>query len=191
MEEKEIKEFWEREHRIMAIDPSLRNTGVCYRDIKTNELEQRTFKVKEKEEIVAIGRLYVIIDNLLHYQKTSLVVIEGYSYASTGSAAVTMGAVGGMLRTLAYGLAGAVLEVPPASWKKLMFGRNAKKEEHRLLAFKYYKMEFDSLDECDATMMYGLVSKGLMQNKWKFKPDEKRVKELKSSIVERLAWKAF
>jgi len=52
-------------------------------------------------------------------------------------------------------------------------------------------MEFDSLDECDATMMYGLVSKGLMQNKWKFKPDEKRVKELRSSVIERLAWKAF
>jgi Holliday junction resolvasome RuvABC endonuclease subunit len=89
-----------------------------------------------------------------------MVAIEGYSFGSQAQAH-HIGELGGVVRYLLLISGVTYQEIPPAKWRKQLFGRNVAKDAVRYEAYRRYGIEFDSLDVleawCVATAVYRLV----------------------------------
>ena len=108
--------------RILAIDPSLTATGLCYPDGTTETLKTRLTGMERLEWL----RDYVAI----YAEDADLVVIEGYSYGSKGRAVVNIGELGGVLRLWLYEYGPPYVEIPPSCLKRYATGKgNASKDD--------------------------------------------------------------
>lgn len=113
---------------ILAVDPSLTATGICYPDGSTETLKTR---------LTGMDRLAWIRDEVACrcdlpdcMQRMDLVVLEGYSYGSKGRAVVNIGELGGVLRLWLSEYGPAYVEIPPTCLKKYATGRgNASKDD--------------------------------------------------------------
>ena len=86
-----------------------------------------------------------------------LVVIEGYSYMSTGQT-LYLAELGGIVKHELYKREKTVVEVPPSTLKKFVTGKgNAKKDQMMLAIYKRWGTEFDNNDAADA---YALAQYG-------------------------------
>lgn len=82
-----------------------------------------------------------------------LVVIEGYAYAK-GNSAHQIGELGGVLRLALLDLGVSYIEVAPSKLKKFVTGKgNAPKDAMMIEAFKRFKVDVPTSDECDAATL--------------------------------------
>ncbi len=112
--------------KIIAIDPSLVATGVCF-----STGETAVIKTKGKTGVERLGYLQdEVLDCLPTHLGVTLVVIEGYSYGSKGRALFQIGELGGVIRLGLHRLGVPWVEVPPTCLKKYATGKgNATKDE--------------------------------------------------------------
>lgn len=146
---------------VLAVDPSLRSTGLAqwgrplvgvsnvgaalWRDIHV-----ATLKCPSKHRGVARLAWYRarFVELFIH---ADLIMCEGYAYHAKGRAAVSLGELGGVLRLTAQDSGAPLVEVPPATVKKLATGKgNAPKEAVLVAAVRRLQYPGASHDEADA-----------------------------------------
>lgn len=138
--------------RVMGLDLSLAAPGIAVVDPPGPPMG-RLVKVRPTlrgaERLVEIA--HTVRASAAEF-KPDLVAIEGYSFGSRiASHAHAIGELGGVVRYLLYLDGHAVVEVPPAKWRKQLFGRgNLPKDQVRVEALKRYGVEWDSLDVLEA-----------------------------------------
>jgi Holliday junction resolvasome RuvABC endonuclease subunit len=89
---------------------------------------------------------------LLRREQPELVLIEGYAFGAKGSAVVTLGELGALVRhALLVDFAGRVVEVSPSMAKRAACGRgNASKVEIASALASRHRVTFRDDDEADA-----------------------------------------
>jgi crossover junction endodeoxyribonuclease RuvC len=96
----------------------------------------------------------------------SLLLLEGYSYGSKGSAVVNIGELGGVVRLALFEAAQIVVEIPPACLKKYATGKgNAPKDQ--VLAAAIRRLDYQGHDHNEADALW-LVQMALA---WKGRPE--------------------
>lgn len=135
---------------VLALDLSLTCTGYVTPD---GDVGQHTFAEK------GVRRLYHAREWIkATAADADIVAIEGYSYASRGRASISLGELGGVVRTTLYELRVPSVEVPPSCIKKYATGRgNAGKEEVLVEAVKRLDYTGHSTDEADALWLWTLT----------------------------------
>lgn len=148
---------------VIGIDPSLSNTAVCvlYEDGTYKMSTHKAGKVGGPSVLARIARLQahagnIVADVVAGQSDLVMIALEGYSFASKGSAIVTLGEFGGALRAqmrTCY-LLDATREVSPSTLKQFIVKGNAKKAAVIGALANRYGVQFDTDDEYDA---YGLA----------------------------------
>jgi crossover junction endodeoxyribonuclease RuvC len=83
-----------------------------------------------------------------------LVLVEGYSYGSKGSAVVNIGELGGVVRVALYEARHPVVEIPPSCLKRYATGKgNAPKDEVLAAAIRRLNYQGHDHNEADALWM--------------------------------------
>jgi crossover junction endodeoxyribonuclease RuvC len=91
-----------------------------------------------------------------------LVVIEGYAYGK-GNSAHQIGELGGIIRLTLHEQDSEWVEIAPSKLKKFVTGKgNAPKDSMMIEAYKRFKVDVPTSDECDAASLaiMGAVGKG-------------------------------
>lgn len=130
--------------RVLAIDPSLRRTGLCISDGTTWLLEP-----KDLTGVHRLGWLRDEMEAILESYQPQVVMLEGYAYKSLK--ATTIGEWGGVLRLLLHEMGRPVVVVPPAKLKGFATGKgNSKKpvvvEAMSLAAGRQFHKDGDEAD---------------------------------------------
>lgn len=87
----------------------------------------------------------------------TLIVIEGYSFASKGRAVLSLAEFGGVLRMALLSLGVRIVEVPPTSLKKFVCGKgNAGKTEIIAALARQYQVSYETNDEYDALGLWAM-----------------------------------
>lgn len=133
---------------VLGLDLSLSAPGIAL--VQPPEAPQgllvKVGKVTGAERLMLIG--HAVRDAVMQ-MRPDLVAIEGYSYGSE-SQAHAIGELGGVVRYLLHDLCQPFMVIPPAQWRKQLFGRNCRKDEVAKEAFKRYGIEFPELDVLEA-----------------------------------------
>lgn len=159
---------------IIAIDPSIRSTGITSLTLEpgegTFELEKQTIKsTKDDERIQVLENLFRSVYEQSRTNETCFGVVEGYSYMSQGNA-VTQTIEAGAACRLGLSVASVPLvEIPPSVWKNavLLNGQASKKEIRQKVGqllegrpknpitrmFLHYVKEWDNQDELDSLLL--------------------------------------
>jgi len=141
---------------VMGIDPSLNNTAYCFLGVQE---QPKTCKIRvgKKKGVPRLLHIERNIEPLLLSYQPELIVIEGYSYASTNQAHQT-GELGGILRRMFHIYGVRWIEVAPPILKKFITGKgNADKNLVLLNVYKRWGLDLKSDDEADA---FGLAKIG-------------------------------
>jgi crossover junction endodeoxyribonuclease RuvC len=153
---------------VMSIDPSLTGFAICILNEDAEVLytsEKGTKAVKTLKG--RLNRLRGLADNarkIAEDFKPDLILIEGYSYGSSGRAIISLAELGIMVRDRLSGTS-TLVEVPPTTLKKFITGKgNASKVQIASTLAKKYDISFTSDNHADA---YGLAQLGLAY----FKPE--------------------
>jgi crossover junction endodeoxyribonuclease RuvC len=148
---------------VIGIDPSLTATGLCVlsSDVSDWNISETVGEPTRGANVYArLGRYIRICDRVRDsigalLGQTSMVVIEGYSFASRNSQAHTAGEFGGLLRytaILQYGQ--QLVEVTPSQLKKYATGKgNATKDKVAVGVFKRWGFEGANDNETDAFVL--------------------------------------
>ena len=140
--------------RILAIDPSLNSTGICY-------APDAACSVEPPKGFLGVHRLIWLREytlGLLSSLKPAMVALEGYSYGSKAHSAISLGEWGGMLRVLLYEQGIPVALVPPKSLKQWLAGTgNASKTVMICQATKRSGLDLTTDDEADAWALYAMA----------------------------------
>ncbi len=140
---------------VIGIDPSLNNTAYCI--LGGSEPVIGKVAVGKRRGMERLFYIEGDIGALLVAYHPDLIVIEGYSYASTHQAHQA-GELGGILRRLFFRECIPWVEVAPPTLKKFVTGKgNADKNLVMLNVYKRWGVETGSDDEADA---YGLAKAG-------------------------------
>ncbi len=100
---------------------------------------------------LGIARLRWIRDAVLERAVDSVVILEGYSFASRGQAIVSLGELGGVIRVALTDASIEYVDVPPACRAKYATGKgNASKEQVLAEAIRRLNYAGHSNDEADA-----------------------------------------
>lgn len=131
---------------VVGIDPSLTGTAVAFGDDDI---------VRIKTGLTGVQRLVTIRDQVVnHVAGASLVVIEGYSFASRNSQAHSQGELGGVLRVALYELGIEWIEVAPQARAKWATGKgNAAKDAVVSAVSARLGRTFESNDHVDAWLL--------------------------------------
>jgi len=136
----------------IGLDLSLTGTGICVLDEKANIKHISTIKTKAR----GMERLNYIansIDDVLVKYPNITVYLEGYSYGSQGKI-FEIGELGGVVKLMLYSQSITPKIIPPTVLKKFVIGKGGgpgtKKEDMKLFAYKKWKVEFATNDECDS-----------------------------------------
>jgi len=143
---------------ILGLDLSLTHTGVVVLDLDgDNPVMVDVIKPKTNKEI----RLVEIRDKVNDFVtrcNPTLIVLEGYSFASQGRAVYDIGEMGGVVRVHLYESKRRYMVVPPHSLKKFVTQKgNSPKQIMIREVYRRWKREFDDDNICDA---YGLAKVG-------------------------------
>ena len=149
---------------IAAFDPSLSATGVW---IEKQQVSHLITTDKRQSRFERLGHIHQAVVRLLKEARPEVVAVEGYAFGISNSRSITVQAeVGGIIRSVAQVLGCHVIEVPTASWKSKVMGRDmirAKKgtKVERALYLGFVKQisgrQFNSCDEADAWMIARFV----------------------------------
>lgn len=150
-------------HLILAIDPSLANTGLCLMDLYTGKFKTRVLHFPEKvgdprqRNVLICNYQFWTLKGMLQNSKHNIrsVVIEDYAFAANTSNLTKLAELGGVLRIAAHQHFKPVVELTPGTWKKIALGKgNLKKPEIREAAEAIFpQLSEVSQDEVDATML--------------------------------------
>lgn len=159
-------------HNILAIDPSLNGTGVCFmtdlsRLTASGEIQPvlKTHHIVPPKGTMGVERLAWLKAKFEWYlncpgwfMDVQLVVLEDYSYGSKAASAIRLGEWGGILRLMLHELNIPVAFVPPSNLKKWLAGKgNANKETMICQATKRSGLDFANSDEADAWALYAMA----------------------------------
>lgn len=149
--------------KIVALDVSLEHTGVSIIDINlkpnlstdkhVNNLVIEINKGKKTlERITGPARLSAIKKQLSNLINTEdLVIIEGYAFGARGSSGISLGELGGVIRTWLYESGVRYIEIPPTQIKKFITGSgNAPKETMLKEVYKRYNFDTNDNNLADA-----------------------------------------
>lgn len=141
--------------KLVGVDPSLAGTATSTYDdgtITTGRLEalvdaRRALQAHPAARRALLGGILVE-----RCRGAALVVIEGYAYGiKAGSALVTLGELGGVLRDRLWAAGLHYLEVPPSNLKKYATGKgNASKDEVLAAAVHRSRRLLRTNDEADS-----------------------------------------
>lgn len=141
--------------RILAIDPSLNQTGICWMD-------GDTFTIKPLSKASPIDRLRDLraqFKNMWHGLRINLVVLEDYAYSAKGSSIVQIAEWGGVLRLALSDAGYTVALVSPTALKKYATGKgNANKALVVSALTNRAGRQFDTDDEADAWGLWAMAS---------------------------------
>lgn len=136
---------------VVGIDPSLTGSAVCaWPDVP------RRFTSKPADGLSArISRYVGLAESVAKSVPfESLVMLEGYSFASPGNAGRWLAEFGGILRKRLLELTPYIVEVSPHLLKKFATGKgNSDKEALRAHVAKRWGVIHDSSDETDAFVL--------------------------------------
>lgn len=107
-----------------------------------------------------VERLVWIRDQVVRLAASaSLVVLEGYSYASRGRASISLGELGGVVRLALFEAGVPVVVIPPSSRAKYATGRgNAGKDAVLAEAIRRLGYAGHSCDEADALWLLAMAA---------------------------------
>jgi crossover junction endodeoxyribonuclease RuvC len=153
-------------HRIVALDVSLEHTGVSIIRLDSqnahvlNEVIEINRGKKKEERIIGPQRLSMIKTRLNELvQGGDLVIIEGYAFGAKGSSAISLGELGGVIRTWLYESNIKFVEIPPTQIKKFITGSGIAAKEIMLKeVFKRYGFDTNDNNLADA---YAISELGL------------------------------
>lgn len=142
---------------VVGIDPSLTALGLAVgRTTEDMRIEELSSKGKTSDDVRArltryealAAEIFTRIDSI--EARPSIVLLEGYSYASSGST-VILGEFGGVLRLLLVRSGLRVVDVPPSTLKRWATGKgNAGKAAVVSALTKRYGRTFETDNEADA-----------------------------------------
>lgn len=152
---------------ILAIDPSLRSTGICLFTGGKIKTETWAYK-KDIKRIDIMSDLYWKIVNLYIDMQGAVdyMVIEDYAFSqigkrSRGSASITpLAEVQGLLKGICAAHSSKVVVMSSQTWKSVVGWvtlpkmKKADIEYYISTTKKLFKKEFKTTDECDAYMIY-------------------------------------
>ena len=142
--------------RILAIDPSLNGTGLCWG--QTGGTKQLVVPPKEHAGVKRLKWLRDWFHWRLSTYEWNLVVLEDYSYGSKAASAISLGEWGGILRLMLHELKIPIAFVPPSNLKQWLAGKgNANKETMICQATKRSGLDFTNSDEADAWGLYAMA----------------------------------
>lgn len=159
--------------RVLAIDPSMRQTGFCLPDGTTTIVGSASsgddgmagHRARLKRQRLVRDRAL----DLAASHDVELVVVEGYAY-NQPNAAVPLGELGGLLRDGidAAGLAWVI--VPPNSRAKMATGKgNASKDMVLQHVAARIGRPFATSDECDAWVLWQMAQHAYqLADAWSF-----------------------
>jgi crossover junction endodeoxyribonuclease RuvC len=154
----------------IGVDPSLTGTGIVASNGHMKLIET-------KKDMRDIDRIIYIVDETETFitnekKKDNVVVgIEGFSFNSVGRAISQQFGLGWYLRIVLEMMRYTYYQIPPFSWKKLLFGgslpKGVGKDLVLLRTYKAYKKEFENNNLCDAfnIMKFTEVMYGRLHNK--------------------------
>lgn len=112
--------------RVVALDLSLTATGVADSE---RPLEPRVLSPPRGQDRGMARLMWFVQETELVTRKADLVVIEGYAYGAKGSAVISLGELGGVVRLGLYSRGRTYVDVPPPVLKTIATGKgNTKKE---------------------------------------------------------------
>lgn len=121
---------------------------------------------KKVSTIEALNNLFVTFAELLSQTSYDLAFIEDYAIMSGHAKSMTvMPEVGGVIKLAFYNYGVPLLPVPVSTWKALTIGtrvkkqKKAEKESYRQNFFRMYGFKPETIDVCDAYMIYDAVKK--------------------------------
>ena len=141
---------------VAGIDLSYTSTGMVVMD-SSGRYQQRSIGSKPVNDTAKAHRQRVAIlaeavEAFVTTYKPALIMIEGYAYAAKGNV-VKMAELGGVVRYVLDKHA-QIIDVSPATLKKFVCtGKDRKKENVLLDAYKRWGETFDSNDLCDAYVL--------------------------------------
>lgn len=143
---------------IIAVDPSLRSTGVFF--VKDGEVDAYVIRMKSpKNEVLA----FLLRHFLLKANEFDLLIIEDYAFSAKGEQASIQGEVGGIIRACFQAKQKKIIEVPISSWHsytkikvKKGGGRNWEGDYCNEVASKF-KVRLQTADEADAFLLFATV----------------------------------
>ena len=134
----------------LAIDQSLTETGYWI----SNEING-IIKSKLKGQIERIANIRDVIRRIVEASFINVIVMEGYSFGSSGQFTFTAGELGGAIKLFCYDNKINLIVIPPTLLKKFVCGKgNVKKEQMLLQIYKKYGKEFDNNNTADAFGLY-------------------------------------
>lgn len=147
------------ELNIIAIDPSLRSTGVFI--CRKGKCEAYTIARKE-ERLILLGVYAKHFAKLAKETKWDLCLIEGYSFGSHSSAVTVAAEVGGIIRASFSAFGIPIIEVPPMTWKSITGLAKLKmpkvsvqnKRDYLNYCIETFGFTFDTTDEADAFYIF-------------------------------------
>lgn len=139
--------------RVLGLDVSLTATGAAL--VTSDGAAAATRLLRPPAALRGVERLAWLADAVLAVARETqpdLIAIEGYSFNSrAASHAHAIGEAGGVVRLELHRAGFGLVEVPPAEWRKQLFGRgNLPKDLVRVEAWKRYGVEHSSLDVLEA-----------------------------------------
>ena len=150
--------------QIIALDMSLEHTGIANVEedltISTTLIEPNK-GLKGNARLLGPKRISEIKKQLFieNINRNSIVFIEGYAFGAKGDSAISLGELGGVIRTSLYEAGFPYIEVPPTVLKKFITGKgNAPKEIMLKEVYKLFKFDTDNNNLADA---YALAQFGL------------------------------
>jgi len=148
---------------ILAIDPSLTATGVCY-DVGDDQQHYDEIKPKKLRGCERLDHIHAYLYDILTERhpkdKIRWAVMEGYNYGAArgrGSPGrlFDIGELGGMIKSMFYDDSIPLLIVPPASLKMFVTGNGlAKKPEMIAAVAEQWGVETNSDNIADAVGLY-------------------------------------
>lgn len=167
--------------KVMGLDLSLTSTGLV---VLTPD---NVYSEALKSNLKAEGRLVDLcrqVRSRMGEHVPNLVVLEGYSFMSSGRGMTGLAELGGVIKSFLWANGHLFIIVPPARVKKFACGKgNAKKDQVRLEVFKRWGFEAKTNDEVDAYVLarIGLAYLGHEVDKL-IKPQREVIEDLQNGV---------
>jgi crossover junction endodeoxyribonuclease RuvC len=176
---------WSKSNVVMGLDPSL--AGFAMASLKRGDdladIVELSSKSAGQQLRPRLARYEGFIEEILEHaseRKPSIILIEGYSFASSGSV-ISLAEFGILLRRALLAFTD-VVEVPPSVLKKFATGKgNANKAKVVSALSARYGIRFDSDNEADA---FGLLQIAILLKGWE-QPSTKYQKEALQKLKEK------
>ena len=175
--------------KIMAIDPSLRSTGVVVVDGEYNK--QWTIDPIEEERCVALNILFNEIEDIDVIEDPKVIIIEDYPYHIKNTKSLTTMAEvrGAIICAVGWMSTATIIELPISVWKSQTIGsikKQTKKEKEKYLKIaneflENHNIEADNCDTADAFLMI-IAAKKILETEGGTEAVKRIRKELKEAI---------